>query len=37
MCSFNKEFLKSGDWVSIDGLEGSVYAGKMKIRKVESS
>ncbi|MBU4427095.1 MAG: pyruvate, phosphate dikinase, partial [Proteobacteria bacterium] len=36
-CSFNKEFLKSGDWVSIDGLEGSVYPGQMKIRKVESS
>lgn len=36
-CSFNQEFLKSGDWVSIDGLEGSVYAGQMKIRKVESS
>jgi pyruvate,orthophosphate dikinase len=36
-CSFNQEFLKSGDWVSIDGLEGSVYSGKMKIRKVESS
>ncbi|MFH1933788.1 MAG: PEP/pyruvate-binding domain-containing protein [Pseudomonadota bacterium] len=36
-CSFNKELLKSGDWVSIDGLEGSVYPGQMKIRKVESS
>ncbi len=33
-CSLNQEFLKSGDWVSIDGLEGSVYSGKMKIREV---
>ena len=37
MCSFNQEFLKSGDWVSIDGREGSVYSGKMKIQKIENA
>jgi pyruvate,orthophosphate dikinase len=36
-CSLNQEFLKSGDWVSIDGLEGSVYAGQMKINEMEKS
>ncbi len=36
-CSFNQESLKSGDWVSIDGREGSVYSGKMKIQKIESN
>jgi pyruvate,orthophosphate dikinase len=34
-CSLSQEFLKSGDWVSIDGLEWSVYSGRMKIREVE--
>ena len=34
-CSLNQEFLKSGDWVSIDGLEGSVYSGQMKIKEME--
>ena len=36
-CSLNQEFLKSGDWVSIDGLEGSVYSGKMKIREMANN
>ncbi len=27
--------LKTGDWISIDGTEGSVYKGYMKVRKVE--
>ncbi|HDZ24298.1 MAG TPA: hypothetical protein ENH70_07145, partial [Desulfobacteraceae bacterium] len=34
-CSLNQKHLKSGDWVSIDGLEGSVYSGQMKIREME--
>lgn len=27
--------LKSGDWISIDGTEGSVYKGYIKVKKVE--
>jgi pyruvate,orthophosphate dikinase len=34
-CSLNQKSLKSGDWVSIDGLEGSVYSGQMKIKMME--
>ena len=34
-CSLNRKNLKSGDWVSIDGLEGSVYSGQMKIGEME--
>ena len=34
-CSFDGRKLKSGDWISMDGLEGSVYAGKMDIRKMD--
>ncbi len=34
-CSIHQEALKSGDWISIDGLEGSVYLGQMKIREIE--
>jgi phosphohistidine swiveling domain-containing protein len=34
-CSLSRKHLKSGDWVSIDGLEGSVYSGQMKIREME--
>jgi len=34
-CSFNQNALKSGDWISIDGLEGSVYLGQMKIKETE--
>ncbi|MBW1887379.1 MAG: pyruvate, phosphate dikinase, partial [Deltaproteobacteria bacterium] len=34
-CAFNQKVLQSGDWISIDGLEGSVYAGQMKIREME--
>jgi pyruvate,orthophosphate dikinase len=31
-CNFNGRNLKSGDYISIDGHEGSVYIGKMKIK-----
>jgi pyruvate,orthophosphate dikinase len=34
-CSFNQNALNSGDWISIDGLEGSVYLGQMKIKEAE--
>jgi len=34
-CSFDQKLLNSGDWISIDGLEGSVYSGKMKIKEME--
>nr|MBC8459338.1 pyruvate, phosphate dikinase [Deltaproteobacteria bacterium] len=34
-CSFDQKLLNSGDWISIDGLEGSVYLGKMKIKEME--
>ncbi len=34
-CSLDQNLLKSGEWVSIDGLEGSVYLGKLKIREME--
>ncbi len=34
-CSLDQNLLKSGNWVSIDGLEGSVYLGKLKIREME--
>lgn len=34
-CSLNQVFLKSGDWVSIDGREGSIYSGTMKIKETE--
>jgi len=34
-CSFDRRKLRSGDWISMDGLEGSVYAGKMEIRKMD--
>lgn len=31
-CSFDDRILKSGEWVSMDGLEGSVYLGRIPIR-----
>ena len=34
-CSLNHKALKGGDWISIDGDEGSVYIGRLKIREVE--
>lgn len=34
-CSFDGRLLRSGGWISIDGLEGSVYSGKMKIKEME--
>jgi pyruvate,orthophosphate dikinase len=33
-CSLDDIHLSSGDWVSIDGREGSVYSGKMEIEEV---
>lgn len=32
-CSFDHVSLRSGDWISIDGQEGSIYSGKMKIKE----
>jgi len=34
-CSFDGRRLASGDWISMDGLEGSVYAGRMNIKRVD--
>ncbi len=34
-CSFDQKGLSSGDWISIDGMEGSVYLGKIRIKKME--
>ncbi len=34
-CSLDQRVLKSGDWISIDGTEGSIYLGQMKIREME--
>lgn len=34
-CSLNGKKIKSGDWISIDGLEGSIYSGQMKIKEME--
>jgi len=36
-CYFDRNLVKSGDWISIDGLEGSVYLGKLKIRELEEA
>jgi len=33
-CSLDQVHLKSGDWLSIDGREGSIYSGKMEIEEV---
>ena len=35
-CSFSNRTLKSGDMISIDGMDGSVYLGAMQIRETES-
>ncbi|OQX64173.1 MAG: pyruvate, phosphate dikinase [Desulfococcus sp. 4484_242] len=35
ICSFDGRRLASGDWISMDGLEGSVYAGRMNIQRME--
>jgi len=32
-CLFNQVFLKSGDYISIEGQEGSVYQGKIKVKE----
>ncbi|RLB41713.1 MAG: pyruvate, phosphate dikinase [Deltaproteobacteria bacterium] len=36
-CSLGGRMVRSGDWISIDGSEGSVYLGIMKIKEVERS
>ena len=33
-CSIDQVHLKTGDWLSIDGREGSIYSGKMEIEEV---
>lgn len=33
-CSLDNVYLKAGDWVSIDGLEGSIYSGEMEIEEL---
>jgi len=33
-CSLDEKDLESGEWISIDGLEGSVYLGKIDIREI---
>ncbi len=35
-CKLNKRLIKVGDFISIDGLNGSVYAGKHKIEVVKA-
>jgi len=35
-CSFGRQWLRSGDWISMDGREGSVYLGQMNIKEMES-
>ena len=34
-CSLYQYKMKTGDWISIDGLDGSVYLGRMKIKETE--
>lgn len=34
-CSFDGRRISSGDWISMDGLEGSVYAGRMNIKRMD--
>jgi len=34
-CSLDGKILKTGDWISIDGLEGSIYSGQIKIKEIE--
>ncbi|RJQ63005.1 MAG: pyruvate, phosphate dikinase [Desulfobacteraceae bacterium] len=31
-CSWGAKMLKSGDWISIDGQQGAVYFGKVKVK-----
>jgi pyruvate,orthophosphate dikinase len=33
-CSLDQRALQSGEWISIDGKEGSVYLGQIKIKEV---
>jgi hypothetical protein len=32
-CLFSNVLLKSGDYISLDGQEGSVYQGLMKVKE----
>ena len=32
-CDFTRELIKSGDYISIDGQEGSVYKGSLKVKE----
>ncbi|MBW2591382.1 MAG: hypothetical protein JRD71_11920, partial [Deltaproteobacteria bacterium] len=32
-CIFNQVMIESGDYISIDGREGSVYQGLMKVKE----
>jgi len=34
-CALDQNILRSGDWISIDGLDGAVYLGRMKIKETE--
>ena len=34
-CSLNGSHIQSGEWISLDGLEGSVYLGKMQLGEAE--
>ena len=34
-CSLSDRIIRSGDHISIDGTEGSVYLGRMKIKEIE--
>jgi pyruvate, orthophosphate dikinase len=33
-CSLDQVHLRAGDWLSIDGREGSIYSGKLEIQEV---
>jgi pyruvate,orthophosphate dikinase len=33
-CSLDQRVLQSGEWISLDGKEGSVYLGRMKIKEM---
>jgi pyruvate,orthophosphate dikinase len=35
-CSLDGKALKSGDWISIDGLKGYIYSGQIKIKEMEN-
>jgi len=35
-CRFHDVVLNAGDYISLDGAEGSVYSGSLRTRKVEA-